>query len=125
MEYWFQIEHTINEELITYIQELRGKGILCFIATNNEKYRFQYMLDKMGLSKSFDKTYASAHLGEKKPDQKFFLGIWNELEKIQKEEILFLDDTLENVESAQAFGIKAELYTSVENLKKILYAENH
>ncbi|MCC6323624.1 HAD-IA family hydrolase [Candidatus Nomurabacteria bacterium] len=118
LDYWFNAEHTINEELIEYIQELRQKGIQCFVATNNEKYRFGYMLDKMGFAKSFDKTYSSAHLGSKKPDLEFFQKIYNELENVGKDEILFIDDDHKNVENAKEFGINAEIYQSVDQIKK-------
>lgn len=125
LEYWLTLEHKIDEELVSYIQDLRRNGIRCFLATNNEKYRFEYMLDKMGFSKSFDKTYASAHLGEKKPDQEFFAKIFNELKDIKKEEIFFLDDDIDNIQGAKDFGIKGELYTTLEDLKKILHEENN
>jgi putative hydrolase of the HAD superfamily len=118
LDYWFQLEHDVDAELVKYIQELRGKGILCFLATNNEKYRFQYMLDKMDFANSFDKTYASAHLGHAKPNKDFFSTIFKELEKIQRNEILFIDDSIENIKGAKNFGIHAELYTSFEDFKE-------
>jgi putative hydrolase of the HAD superfamily len=121
LDYWFTVEHTINEELIGYIQVLREKGILCFLGTNNEKYRFQYMLEKMGFADSFDKTYASAHLGFKKPDHEFFQRIYNDLDNIQKNEILFLDDDIDNVKSAKDFGINAEIYNSVDQVKSFFF----
>ena len=118
LDYWFKLEHDINVELIEYIQRLRRKGVLCFLATNNEKYRFQYMLDKMGFADAFDKTFASAHLRFKKPDPEFFSKIYGELDKIQKNEILFVDDSAGNIEAARNFGIHTEHYTSLKNLKK-------
>lgn len=66
LEYWFSLESKTDKELIAYIKELRQKGIKCFLATNNEKHRFQYMMDKMGLLNVFDKAYSSAYLGHKK-----------------------------------------------------------
>ncbi len=118
LDYWFQSEHKIDEDLVKYIQELRDDGIQCFLATNNEKYRFQYMLKKMGFLDSFDKTYASAHLGSKKPEQEFFAKIYNELDNVQKNEIIFLDDSIENIQGAKDFGINAELYTTFEDFKE-------
>jgi len=47
LEYWFKSEHKIFEPLIIYIQNLRTKGIKCYLATNQEKYRTEYMLDQM------------------------------------------------------------------------------
>ncbi len=78
------------------------------------------MLDKMGFAKSFDKTYASAHLGSKKPDHDFFQKILNELDNVEKNEIFFFDDDEENVQSAKEFGINAEVYTSFEDFKKAI-----
>lgn len=124
LEYWFTAEHKLNEELINYIQVLRSKGVLCFLATNNEKYRFEYMLEHMGFSNCFDKTYASSHLGAKKPDHDFFVKILHELDGIKKEEIFFVDDDIDNIESAKEFGIHAEIYTTFENFKKKLYECN-
>ena len=125
LEYWFTVEHAINESLIAYIQDLRSQGIQCFLATNNEKYRFAYMLEHMGFAKSFDRVYASAHLGSKKPEQTFFEKIFKELHGITKEEVLFFDDAAENVESAKNFGIHAAVYTSFDACKKILQEKNN
>ncbi len=118
LDYWFEAEHNIDKDLVEYVQELRMEGVLCFLATNNEKYRFQYILEKMGFANCFDKTYSSAHLGSKKPEQDFFLKIFNELGDIKKEEILFVDDSKENIKGGEEFGIHTEFYTSIENLKK-------
>ncbi|HTE48725.1 MAG TPA: HAD-IA family hydrolase [Candidatus Paceibacterota bacterium] len=120
LDYWFQLEHNINMELVDYIQGLRSQGVKCFLATNNEKYRFQYILDKMGFRNMFDATYASAHLGHKKSNKEFFSKIFKELKNIDKNEVLFVDDDIENIKSAKDFGIYTELYTSIKNLKKKL-----
>lgn len=118
LDYWFSLESQTDKLLIKYIKELRQKGVICLLATNNEKYRFKYMMSKMGLQKVFDKTYASAHLGHKKPNQSFFLKIYKELGKIDKKEILFVDDSIENIKGAKKFGINTEFYTTFDNLKK-------
>src|SRR3989344_1257851 len=120
LDYWFSLESKTDKEIIKYIKELRQKGIVCLLATNNEKYRFQYMMDKMGLVNVFDKTYSSAHLGHKKPEQAFFLKIYKDLSNIKKEEILFVDDSVENIEGAKKFGIRVELFESIKDLKKKL-----
>ena len=118
LRYWFERDHKMDTELISYISVLKNKGILCLLATNNEKYRFAYMLDKMGFNKIFDKSYCSALLGYKKPDQNFYQKIFSDLENIKKEEILFWDDKVENVQVAKDFGIQAEIYTTFEDFKE-------
>lgn len=121
LDYWFKVEHSLDEDLIKYIQDLREKGVSCFVATNQEKNRAEYMLNKMDFANSFDGLYASAHLGFKKPNTMFFEKVFteiNKIKKIDKNEVIFWDDTPENVEGAKEFGIKAELYSSFEDFKK-------
>jgi putative hydrolase of the HAD superfamily len=124
LDYWFSLESAIDKKVIKYIGELRRKGIVCLLATNNEKYRFEYMMQKMGLQKVFNKTFASAHLGHNKPDQKFFSKIFKELKNVKKKEILFVDDSAENIKGAKDFGINTEHFTSIENLKRKLLTLN-
>ncbi len=119
LDYWFRSEHNIDMELIKYIQDLRNKCIKCYLATNQEKYRVQYMLEKMEFSKSFDKVFASSHLGHRKPAVEFYRKVVEEL-GLSKDEILFWDDTQGNVDAAIEFGIKAELYKSFEEFKNIM-----
>ena len=118
LEYWFSCEHLIDQELIEYIQKCRKNGIKCYVATNQEKHRAEYMLNKLGFAKSFDKLYASSHLGHKKPDVNFFVKLLEDLSNVKKEEILFWDDSTKNIQVAREFGINAELYTSFPDFKK-------
>src|SRR5450432_1293608 len=38
LQYWFVSECTIDETLVEYVQQLRQKGIPCYLATNQEQY---------------------------------------------------------------------------------------
>ncbi len=118
LSYWFERDHKIDTQIVSYIKDLRDKKIICLLATNNEKYRFAYMLSKMGFDKIFDKSYCSALLGCKKPDQEFFSKILTDLKDIKKEEVLFWDDKTENVQGAKDFGINAELYINFLDFKE-------
>lgn len=114
LDEWFAHEHNTNEELIAYIQALRVRGIRCMVATNQEKYRADYILHNMGFKDKFDQVYASAHLGSRKPEQHFFQKLVNDLGSIAKEELLFWDDSPGHIAAAKAFGIRAELYSTFE-----------
>lgn len=116
---WFKYEHVLDKEIIKYAQKLRAKGIKCYIATNQEKYRAQYMIDHMGFGQSFDKLFASAHLGIGKPEQEFFAKVVQEI-GAKKDEVLFWDDTQENVNGANEFGIHGEFFESFEAFKTIM-----
>jgi HAD superfamily hydrolase (TIGR01509 family) len=118
LNYWFEVEHSIDKELINYIQYLRSKGIKCIVETNQEKYRAEYMLNKMGFKETFDEVIASAHLGAKKPDQSFFELILRKMNNTKKDDVLFWDDAISNIKAAKSFGIHAEHYTSFKDFKE-------
>ena len=116
---WFEYEHVLDEEIIEYIQKLRAQGIHCYVATNQEKYRAKYMIDKMGFGKSFEKLFASAHLGVLKPDQQYYQKVLDDI-GAKKDEVLFWDDREENIVGAKKFGIHAEFFDSFDSFKKIM-----
>jgi putative hydrolase of the HAD superfamily len=120
LEYWFKAEHQIDKTLINRIQALRKLGIKCLVATNQEKHRAQYMLDKMGFSSSFDGLFSSARIGYRKPSLDFFDKVFQELQPITKDEVLFWDDTIANVRAASGYGFLAEQYTTFENFDRSL-----
>ena len=98
------------------IQKLRKKGILCAVATNQDKYRTQYMLEKMGFNHSFDNLFASAHLGEVKKSEGFFEVIVKEY-KAEPNEVVFWDDDESHVNSARKVGIIGEVYKNFRQYK--------
>jgi HAD superfamily hydrolase (TIGR01509 family) len=78
------------------------------------------MLEQMGFKNSFDKLYASAHLGYQKPEVKFYEKVFNDIGDINKDEVLFWDDSPNKVAGAKEFGIHAEIYTSFEDFKILM-----
>jgi len=93
IEYWFDDEHNVvDEKFKQIIKDLREKDIKCYLATNNEKYRTDYLTDKRGLGEWFDKIFSSAYIGYKKPDPEFFQSILDESGVIEKINITYWDD---------------------------------
>lgn len=115
VKYWLQAENNVNSQLIEYIQNLREQGTKCFVATNQEKRRVEYMKNTMGFANHFDGLFSSSALGVKKPDIEFYRKMHQELEHTLQGEILFWDDTPRNVESATKYGLIAEQYTTFED----------
>lgn len=125
LELWFKTEDVRNAELLQLIRELRGQGTLCYLATDQEKYRGQYMRDVMfgGL---FDGYYISADLGVTKTDPTFFTMIIEDLQgsypEMQAQDIVFFDDSRSKIDTARSVGIDARLYTGVEHVRQTLAA---
>lgn len=109
LEYWFKAEHSLDEELVAYIQKLRKSGIRAILATNQERYRTDYMLEHMGFDSAFDGVYSSARLGSRKPDVEFYVKLLEDLDAA-KDEVLFWDNDQRNVDGAAKCGLHAELY---------------
>ncbi len=120
INYWFSVEHQVDEPLLSYIAKVKSQGVACYVATNQEKYRAAYLLERLNANSVFDGFFASAHLGHKKPASEFFATMYNNLSHFDRSEILFWDDKDVNVTTAKEFGINAEIYTTFDNfLQKI------
>jgi len=120
LDYWFASSNTINGELISLIQKLRSQGSKCFVATNQEKYRAQYLRETMGLANWFDDFFASADLGYKKPKIEFYRELTKRAGITDLTNTWFFDDTEANIVAAKEFGIQAQLYTEFETFQKLV-----
>ena len=121
LNFWFEEKYNIIEErFFPLIEKLREKNIKCYLATNNEKYRLKNLTEKRKIGKYFDGIFASSSLLCKKPETKFFEGILEKLSDVKKEEILFWDDDVKNIEKAEAFGLKTQIYAYFADFKKTI-----
>lgn len=119
LQYWFSVENRLDQELVQVIQELRKSGIICVVATNQEKYRTEFMIDHMDFKNLFHKTYSSCNIGLKKPDVEFYNFIIEDIRKtynIAKSELLFFDDDQLNIDAANWIGLKSILYAHIDDL---------
>lgn len=120
IEYWFSdIATGLKKQLLTSVASLRKSGTKCYIATNQEANRMEYLWETAGLNKVFDGFFVSCDIGTKKPDTEYFEHIVKEL-KLSPKEIAFFDNDQRAVDAANEFGIEAYLYTGSERYKKDL-----
>ncbi len=120
IDYWFSdITPSLNKELVDSVVKIRDQDTKCYIATNQEINRAEYLWEDAGLSNYFDGIFASYEIGAKKPDIKYFDYVVNKLQLLP-EEIIFFDSDKKIVDAANAYGMRAFLYTSFEEYKKVL-----
>jgi putative hydrolase of the HAD superfamily len=117
LAYWFESESNTDKEVLEIVDELREKGIKCFIATRQEKYRKQYLLDVVGLKKHFDGIFCTCDIGFDKWEQGYLDFVFNDL-KSSSDEIMFFCDSQKNVDNAGKLGIRAYFYTDISVLKE-------
>jgi putative hydrolase of the HAD superfamily len=120
LHYWHSKEHTLNEPLMDELDGYKEKDLKLYLATNQEKYRMEYILNDMGFGKIFDYAFASAHLGESKPAQAYFHKILEKLVVYEPQELLFWDDRPENVAAAKEVGLHAEQYQNFTHFKQVM-----
>lgn len=138
LEYWFKTDSNIVPEALALVDKLRASGIKCFMASRQEKYRMNYIINeldlglkhlqanvrptnpKIGLGKHFDGSFCSCDIGVDKNNPKFFERVMEKLETVRPEEIIFFDDKQENVETAKSVGINAYFYEGVDTIKNSL-----
>ncbi|HEY0737733.1 MAG TPA: HAD-IA family hydrolase [Herpetosiphonaceae bacterium] len=119
IERWFSHGASVDPRLVETIAGLRQRGLRCYLATNQESYRIAYMREKMGFDQIFDGIFYSGGLGCKKTDARFYHEVMRATE-LTGAEILFWDDTFDNIVAARAQGWNAEHYRSFEEFAPIL-----
>lgn len=120
MEYWFSHEATIDRRVLRNIAKLRRRGITCYLATDNEKYRHAYLLRTVGLRKHVDGVFASSQRGVLKSSPRFWRAVRRRLAPIAPAQVLVWDDGAENIRAARAEGFHARVYRDFESYRKAM-----
>jgi FMN phosphatase YigB (HAD superfamily) len=124
MEYWFSSLADFNDEIIESIKSLKEQGAIVCLATNQEKYRTDYLIHNLGYDQMLDEVFSSAYLGANKVAsdslEKIEYMLNKTYGKIERDEIMFWDDRDENIESLSTSGINAQKYTTYESFKRVM-----
>ncbi len=97
------------------IKQLKSDSkVVC--GTNTIDSHYYYLLNQ-GDYDIFDEVYASNLMGISKPDPDFYRYILKK-ERITPENTVFVDDSEENILSAQKIGINSILFTDSDSLKQ-------
>lgn len=102
--WWYCIEPDAG--VLSLIGALRRQGLLCALATNQQRFRADYMRSKLGYDAHFDRSFYSCELGTVKPEPRYFETIVASL-SLPASELLFLDDLEPNVMAARGVGLQA------------------
>ncbi len=117
LDFWFKAENIRNEALLEVIRKIRSKGMRCYIATEQEKYRTAYIRDVM-FKNEFDGIFSTAEIGYKKNAPEFYQAVIAHLD-VQPEDIIFFDDSQSKIDVALKAGLDARLYTGIEEVQSV------
>jgi putative hydrolase of the HAD superfamily len=121
LAFWLSDEaNTTDEAIVATIRELRAKGVRCYLATNNEKYRSRYLMIDRGLGEMFDAVFASYGIGAKKPEKEFYDYIFSHIPE-SRETVLYWDDDAGHIGVAETLGIPSRLFTTVADFRSALF----
>jgi putative hydrolase of the HAD superfamily len=95
-----------QDDVRALVTALRAEGLACFLATSQTEHRGRYMAENLGYDTLLDGAFWSYDLGVAKPDPAYFTTVLERLD-LEPHEVLFVDDSATNVESARAVGLAA------------------
>ena len=121
----FQFEKKyLDQNIISQIEQFRAQGIKCYLCTDNAGSRSGFLLNEMNFKNIFDGYFISCFIGYRKRHDEFWIYLMNKLEKelngVKSGEIVFFDDTQNNVDVALKFGINAVLFEDAVQFEKDL-----
>jgi putative hydrolase of the HAD superfamily len=96
---------------LEWLKAIKDKYTIFLFSNTNQIHYDAFMAiyesntGKADFNSHFIKAYYSQYLGLRKPNAASFLAILEE-QNLRAEETLFIDDTIKNIEAADALGIK-------------------
>lgn len=117
-------QNTHNQGMFDILRtELEGV-FPCYIATNQDHHRCQTISHDPFLQPMFLEVFCSSQFGVAKPEVEYFRKIYSYLRKshpdLQKEDIIFIDDLPQNVESARTFGLTGHWFKGNGHFRNFL-----
>ena len=106
-------------EVLAAIAQARAE-LPCYAFTNtNPTHLAAWKAGFPAAFNGFDKTFISSDLGVRKPERRAFDAITADI-GVAHEQILFFDDTLENITGAREAGLQAVYVQSPEDVCNVL-----
>lgn len=105
--------------MLEYLQELKSRGEDLYLLSVHGKEWAEYITEKYGLDNIFTKMYWSFDIGLLKPDPEAFKYALKDI-GLNPNEVLFIDDSLENIESARNLGMQVHLFQGTTEVKREL-----
>ena len=110
----------IHDQNVEFIRLLKRNYKLASL-TNNEENRYMYVVSQLG-NNFFDFEFPSSRIHYRKPDKRVYEFV-KEKTGFEYDEMLFIEDTDENLSVARELGINTILFDSLygmkENMKKL------
>ncbi|MBI2257964.1 MAG: HAD-IA family hydrolase [Flavobacteriia bacterium] len=128
----FQIIHAWNamlldlpKENLAFLSQINKKKRSFLFSNTNEIHLLEFNKkikenhSVPNLNSFFEKTYYSHIFGHRKPNPDGFIAICKE-NKLEFDKLIFIDDSIQHIESAKKLGINAFLFEKTDKLTSII-----
>lgn len=109
----------LMEDTLNLILEMKKQGYKIYLLSNITETSFKNISDTIDLEKYIDGGLYSYQEKMVKPDYKFFEKLFEKY-NIAKDESIFFDDKVKNVQAGNEIGVKSVLFKSVEDIEGVI-----
>jgi putative hydrolase of the HAD superfamily len=117
----FREKAKVNNSILKMAKKIQENKIKVGVLSNLEKTTHT-ILEEFGLLDSFEFQFYSHKIGFAKPDKRIFKYVLGNV-PFKSSEILFIDDKISNVQTANSLGLKSIHYSNSNKLEHDL--KNH
>jgi len=114
---WTNSEANIDNTVIEiYKQHMPDAKV---VLTTNATSRLSQDMKNQGIDKKFDEIFNSSEMGVAKPSHRYFNKVLSRL-GVRNVDVIFIDDSIRNVESAEQLGIRSHQYKNHTRLEEFI-----
>jgi putative hydrolase of the HAD superfamily len=114
---WINSEAHIDNRVIEIYKQYLPEAKI--VLTTNATSRLNQDLKNQGIDNKFDEIFNSSELGVAKPSHSFFNKVVSRL-GVRIEDVIYIDDSIRNVESAGQLGIRSHQYKNYAQLEEFI-----
>jgi len=104
--FWRSTAPGVHWMVVHKIRELKDRGLRLGLLTNNVKEFGEHWRTMFPLEELFEEVVDSSHVGMRKPERGIYELTCTRM-GIAPDEAVFIDDNLDNVQAARAYGMEA------------------
>lgn len=118
-ERWVETIGGPIEENVALMRRLKSAGRPVYALSNFATVKFAIARRMFDFLNEFDHAVISGHVGAAKPDRRIFDILFERVSR-RPDELVFVDDSLSNIEAARALGMAAIHFTPAVDLEREL-----
>lgn len=122
---WNAMLGDIHRENIETVEKIKKNGYNVYLLSNTNDIHIQVAFDRwkklpvIEASDLFDHVFLSQEIGMRKPNEEIFKLVLDNI-SASPEEVFFVDDSIQHIETARKMGIQTYLLEDINSLSDLL-----